>query len=78
MGEVPVEQVYEEEQIEAEYALERPVQCPSCNSSITAFHVVRSLRMKVNFTSNLPRRGFVILCPDCDAVLSANIGTRVL
>jgi len=75
-----VELVAQKEAIEneAEYALERAVRCPHCSSQIQAFHVVRTLRTRVNFTSNLPRRGFAILCPACDAVLSANIGTRVL
>jgi hypothetical protein len=67
-----------EVEIEAEYALERPVRCPCCSSTVAKLNVVRSLRTRVNFTSNLPRRGFAILCPDCDAVLSADIGTRML
>jgi len=74
-----VELVKEETiETEAEYTLERPVRCPSCSSTVDRLNVVRSLRTKVNFTSNLPRRGYAILCPDCDAVWSANIGSRVL
>lgn len=73
-----MEMVSEEVEIEAQYALERPVKCPSCSSTLRNFNVVRALRTRVNFTSNLPRRGFVVLCPDCDVVLSANIGSRVL
>jgi hypothetical protein len=75
-----VEQVCVREKIEneAEYELERAVRCPHCGSEIQTFHVVRTLRTRVNFTSNLPRRGFAILCSACDSVLSANIGTRVL
>jgi hypothetical protein len=68
----------EETAAEAEYALERAVTCPACKETVQKFHVVRTLRTKVNFTSNLPRRGYAILCPSCDAVLSANIGSRVL
>ena len=64
--------------IEAEYALERPVKCPSCSSTLKAFNVVRTLRTKVNFTSNLPRRGHAIICPECEVVLAATIGSRVL
>jgi hypothetical protein len=67
-----------ETEAEAEYALERAVTCPACSATVKKFNVVRTLRTKVNFTSNLPRRGYAILCPECDAVLSANIGTRVL
>ena len=73
-----MELVNETAEIEAEYALERPVKCPSCSTMVQNFNVVRALRTKVNFTSNLPRRGFTIICPDCSSVLSANIGTRVL
>jgi hypothetical protein len=75
-----VEQVCLEEKVEneAEYALERAVRCPHCGAEIQAVHVVRILRTRVNFTSNLPRRGFAILCSACDSILSANIGTRVL
>ena len=68
----------EETTAEAEYALERSVKCPSCTQTVQKFNVVRTLRTKVNFTSNLPRRGYAILCPNCDAVMSANIGSRVL
>ncbi len=70
--------VEEEVEIEAEYALERPVKCPSCSATIDKFNVIRALRTKVNFTSNLPRRGHAILCPKCETVLSASIGSRVL
>ena len=67
----------EEAEFEAVYALERAVKCPSCTKSVRKLNVVRTLRSKVNFTSNLPRRGYVMTCPDCEAILSANIGTRV-
>ena len=67
----------EEAEFEAVYALERAVKCPSCTATLRKLNVVRTLRSKVNFTSNLPRRGYVMTCPDCEVVLSANIGTRV-
>ena len=70
--------VAEDTEIEATYALERPVKCPSCSAIVRELHVVRALRTQVNFTSNLPRRGHAILCPSCEAVLSASIGSRVL
>lgn len=72
-----MELVDEAIETEAEYALERPVKCPSCSATLRQFHVVRSLRTKVNFTSNLPRRGYVIVCPDCTSILSATLA-RVL
>jgi hypothetical protein len=75
-----VELVTEEIEVEpeAEYALERPVKCPTCSATLQNFNVVRMLRTKVNFTSNLPRRGYAILCPECGAVFSAHIASRVL
>jgi hypothetical protein len=64
--------------IEAEFALEQSVKCPCCSKTVQNLQVVRLLRTRVNFTSNLPRRGFAIICPACDGVLSAHIGTRVI
>lgn len=64
--------------IEATYELERPAKCPSCQGKLQSLNVVRTLRTRVNFTSNLPRRGFAILCPNCEVILSANIGSRVI
>jgi hypothetical protein len=31
----------------------------------------------VSFTSTLPRRGYVILCPDCERILSAELSGLV-
>ena len=59
---------------EAEYACESPLSCPECRQEIQAVQVVRLLRSRVNFTSTLPRKGYVILCPACRAILSANLG----
>ena len=59
---------------EAEYALEESVTCPQCRQEIQAVQVVRLLRSRVNFTSTLPRKGYIILCPACRAILSANLG----
>ena len=60
---------------EAEYALEAPLGCPKCSQEITTLHVVRLLRSRVNFTSTLPRKGYVILCSACRAILTANLGS---
>lgn len=59
---------------EAEYTLEFPVQCPSCKGWIDKVAVVRLLRTKINFTSALPRRGRVVVCTQCSAILSAELG----
>lgn len=70
----PVAAVEDETEIEAEYALESPSNCPSCNSSVRTLHVVRLLRTKVNFTSSLPRRGYAVVCPVCHTIVPAAIG----
>lgn len=59
---------------EAEYTLESPLACPQCRKEISSLQVVRLLRGRVNFTSTLPRRGHVMVCPACHAILSAELG----
>jgi len=59
---------------EAEYALEAPLICPKCKAEVSSLQVVRLLRGQVNFTSTLPRRGHVIVCPACRGILSAGLG----
>ena len=59
---------------EAAYALECEVSCPSYKGKILELRVVRLLRTKVNFTSTLPRRGRVMVCPACRTVISAELG----
>ena len=59
---------------EAEYALEFAVKCPGCDAWIERIGVVRMLRAKINFTSALPRRGRVMVCTKCSAILSAELG----
>jgi len=58
---------------EAEYTLECPVRCPACGERITTVKAVRLIRAQVNFTSTLPRRGRVIACPHCLAVIPAEL-----
>ena len=64
-----------EVEFEAEYALEAPVQCSHCNAAIDAVRVVRLLRRRVNVTSSLPRRGYVVVCPKCNTIVPAIVGT---
>ncbi len=59
---------------EAEYVLETPLGCPKCQEEISAVQVIRLLRGKVNFTSTLPRKGYVVLCPACQGIISATLG----
>ena len=60
---------------EAAYAVESPLQCPKCQDEVSTLHVVRLLRSKVNFTSTLPRKGYVILCSQCRGIISAMLGS---
>jgi hypothetical protein len=57
----------------AVYALEQPAKCPQCRESINALTVVGLTRKEVAFTSTLPRRGRVIVCPKCSQIISAEL-----
>jgi len=62
-----------ETRIEAEYTLECSVRCPACGERMSTLKAVRLVRAQVNFTSTLPRRGRVIVCPHCLAVVPAEL-----
>lgn len=55
------------------YTLEFSTRCPHCNRQINTLRVSRLLRTHVSFTSTLPRKGYVIVCPECDGMLSAEL-----
>jgi len=55
------------------YTLEFPVVCPHCEEKITTFRVFRLLRTQVSFTSTLPRKGYVIVCPECERPISSEL-----
>ena len=57
----------------AVYTLEFPTQCPQCCKEIGTVRVSRLLRTQVSFTSTLPRKGYIIVCPECDGILSAEL-----
>jgi len=59
--------------VDAVYKLETAVKCPHCGETITTLKAVRLLRDQVNFTSTLPRRGRVVACPTCMAILPAEL-----
>jgi DNA-binding response OmpR family regulator len=58
---------------DAVYRLETAVRCPQCGDSITTLKAVRLLRTQVNFTSTLPRRGRVAVCPSCLAIVPVEL-----
>lgn len=57
----------------ATYTLEVPVRCPYCDESIKAIRIVGLTRTHVSFTSTLPRKGRVAICPECDRILPAEL-----
>ena len=59
---------------EAEYTLESPLKCPHCKQTIQVLQALRLARSRVNFISLLPRRGYVLACPSCHQILSADLG----
>jgi len=61
------------EKIDAEYSLECPVRCPACGDTVSSLKAVRLLRAHVNFTSTLPRRGRLVVCPNCLAIVPAEL-----
>lgn len=59
------------------YTIESPVRCPECEKEIRAFRVLRVLRTQASFTSTLPRKGYVVVCPECERLLSAELSGLV-
>ena len=64
-------------QIGAVYTLESPTRCPQCEKEIRTLRVLRILRTQVSFTSTLPRKGYVVICPECERLLSAELSGLV-
>jgi hypothetical protein len=61
----------------AAYTLESPVRCPHCRQEITTIRIVGLTRSQVAFTSTLPRKGRVIICGECERILSAELSGLV-
>ncbi len=57
----------------AKYSLENTIKCPHCERDLGVLKVVRLLRTRVNFPSNLPSRGRVLACPGCQKIVSAEL-----
>ena len=68
-------QAAERQSNDAVYRLESPVRCAQCREMISTLQAIRLLRTQVNFTSTLPRRGRVLVCPSCASVVSAELTT---
>ncbi|HET7617331.1 MAG TPA: response regulator [Vicinamibacterales bacterium] len=63
----------DDRKFDADYALELPVRCPACGERVTTLKAVRLVRAHVNFTSTLPRRGRVLACPHCLAIVPGEL-----
>jgi hypothetical protein len=57
----------------AMYTLEIPARCPYCDEAIKTIRIVSLTRSHIAFTSNLPRKGRVAVCPGCDRILPAEL-----
>jgi DNA-directed RNA polymerase subunit RPC12/RpoP len=57
----------------ATYTLEMNVRCPHCDERIRTIRIVGLSRSQVAFTSTLPRKGRVAVCPECDAILPVEL-----
>ena len=57
----------------AMYTLELPVRCPHCDEAISTIRIVGLIRSQVAFTSTLPRKGRVAVCPECDRMLPVEL-----
>ena len=57
----------------AVYTMESRARCPQCEREISTLRVLRVVRTQVTFTSTLPRKGYVVICPECEHVISAEL-----
>ena len=57
----------------ATYTLEMAVKCPHCDEPIRTIRVVGLTRSQVAFTSTLPRKGRVAVCPECERILPVEL-----
>jgi hypothetical protein len=63
----------DEWQSSATYTLEMAVRCPHCDEAIHTIRIVGMSRSQVAFTSTLPRKGRVAICPECDRILPVEL-----
>jgi hypothetical protein len=59
----------------AVYTMELPARCPHCLVPIRTIRALRLKRTQVAFTSTVPRGGRVLVCPECNRILSAELST---
>src|SRR5262245_47792552 len=59
------------------YTLDSAVCCPHCQERITSVRIIGLTRSQVAFTSTLPRKGRVIVCPECERILTVELSGLV-
>jgi len=69
----PIEASPSENDDGALYAVESALRCPQCQKEIRTFRALRVLQTHVSFMSTLPRKGYVLVCPECAGLLSAEL-----
>jgi hypothetical protein len=57
-------------QASAIYRLEAPVGCPHCGEQVSTLRVIGLSPSQVS-AAPAPRKGRVIVCPECDRIVSA-------
>jgi hypothetical protein len=67
------DQIPSEWRCAATYTLEMAVRCPHCDEPIRTIRIVGLSRSHVAFTSTLPRKGRVAVCPECDRMLPVEL-----
>ena len=69
------ESIPAEWQSTAAYTLEVAVRCPHCSEAIRTIRIVGLTRSQVAFTSTLPRKGRVAICPECYRILPVELSS---
>jgi len=59
------------------YTLDSPVGCPHCHERINSVRIIGLTRSQVSFTTTLPRKGHLIVCPECEQILTAELSGSV-
>ena len=67
----------DEWQSSATYTLEMAVRCPHCDEAIHTIRIVGLSRSQVSFTSTLPRKGRIAICPECDRILPVELSGMI-
>ena len=72
------EEIPAEWQRGAVYTLELPARCPYCLVQIRTIRVLKLTRTQAAFTSTVPLGGRVLVCPECDRILSAELAALLI